>query len=109
MQLLGRDVRGPLPSPPSSITAEQIQALRKRHQELRDKAVQRQNARPEEFQVGDQVKIWNPRQKRFSEPAMVDSPIKGDDMTPKSYKVIIDNGRVRHVAAAWMVLAAAQE
>ena len=53
MRLLVQDVRGPLPSPPSSLTAEQIQALRKRHQELRDKAVQRHNARPDEFQVGD--------------------------------------------------------
>ena len=53
--------------------------------------------------------IWNPRQKRFSEPAVVDSPMRGDDLAPRSYKVIMESGQVRHVAAAWMVRAAAQE
>ena len=83
--------------------------MRKRHQELRDKAVHRHNARPDKFQVGDSVKIWNPKQKRYSEPAVIDSPIAGDDMMPRSYKVILDNGRVRHVAAAWLLRAAAEE
>ena len=109
MRLHGRDVQGPLPTPPSSLTEEQVQALRRQHQELRDKAVQRQNARPEEFQVGDHVLIKSPCQKRFSEPGVVDSPMRGDDLAPWSYKVIMESGLKRHVAAAWIVRATAQQ
>ena len=86
-----------------------MESLRRRHQALRDKANQRRNARPEEFQAGDQVKVWVPKQKRFAEPGTVDLPIPGDDMTPRSYKIVLDNGRVKHVAAAWLVRAAAEE
>ena len=109
MRLHGRDVQGPLPSPPSSLTEEQVQALRRRHQELKDKAVQRQNARPEEFQVGDQVLVWSPRQKRFTEPGVIDSPMWGDNLVARSYKIIMESGRVRHVAAALIVRAATQQ
>lgn len=82
--------------------------LRARHAELRDRALIRHNARPLNFYPDDHVKIWDHRQKRYSEPATVDSPIPGDDDYPRSYKVLTEAGWLRHVTAAWLVKAAAK-
>ena len=109
MRLWGRSVRGPLSAPPETLTKEQIDRLRARHAELRDKALARQNVRPLTFYPGDQVKIWDHKQKRYSEPAMVDSPMPGDDGHPRSYKVLTETGWLRHVTAAWLVKAAAAD
>ena len=109
MRLWGRSVRGPLPAPPQALTAEQIERLRTRHAEMRDKALQRHNARPLTFQPGEQVKIWDHKQKRYAEPAVINSPIAGDDGYPRSYKVVTEAGRLKHVTAAWIVKAAAEQ
>ena len=109
MRLWGRSVRGPLPAPPQALTEEQVNKLRARHAEMRDKALQRHNARPLTFQPGEHVKIWDHKQKRYAEPAVIDSPIAGDDGFPRSYKVVTEAGRLRHVTASWIVKAAAEQ
>ena len=105
MRLLGRDIRGPLPSPPSQLPPQQLQALKIRHQKMKDKALKRHNTRPEEFAPGQQVLLYQPKAKRYSLPAIIDSPIIGDDNFPRSYKVITEDGLLRHYQARWIISA----
>ena len=109
MRLWGRSVRGPLPAPSLALTEEQVAKLRARHAEMRDRALERHNARPDTFEPGENVKIWDNKQKKYSEPAVVDSPILGDDDFPRSYKVVTESGRLRHVTASWITRAAAEQ
>ena len=97
-----------MPAPPGGMTREQIERLRTRHAKLRDKALARHNTRPLIFYPGDPVKIWDLRRKQYAEPATVNSPILGDDGYPRSYKVLTEAGRLKHVTAAWLVKRAAE-
>ena len=97
-----------MPAPPEALTREQADKLRTRQAEPRDKALKRHNTRPLTFYPGKHVKIWDHKQRRYAEPAVIDSPILGDDGYPRSYKVITEAGRLRHVTAAWIVKAAAE-
>ena len=103
MRLWGRSVRGPRPAPPGEMTREQIERLRTRHAELRDKGLARHDVRPLIFYPGDPVKIWDHRRKQNPKPALVDSPILGDNGYPRRYKVLTEAGRLKHVTAAWLV------
>ena len=109
MRLHGRSVRGPLPAPPGRLTPEQIENLRARHAELKDRALRRHNARPTQFLPGERVRVWDQKQKRFSDEATIDSPMPSDDGASRSYKIITDAGRLRHVTAAWLVKVAAEQ
>ena len=55
------------------------------------------------------MKVWDQKQKRFSDEATIDSPMPSDDGAARSYKIITDAGRLRHVTAAWLVKAAAEQ
>ena len=107
VRLLGRSIRGPLPSPPNSLAPAQVEQMKARLDRLRAKSLKRANARSVTFQPGDPVKVWDHRDRRYSIEATVDSPIIGDDLVPRSYKVVTSDGRMRHVTAAWLVPAAA--
>ena len=83
--------------------------MQDRLNKIRAKALSRRNVRPTTFQSGDHVKIWNHRVKRYDTPAIVDSAVAGDDTLCRSYKVIGEDGRLRHVTGAWLVPAEAQQ
>ena len=60
------------------------------------------------FQPGDPVKVWDHVSRRYTIEAVIDSPIIGDDLVPRSYKVVTSDGKMRHVTSAWVVPAAAE-
>ena len=108
VRLLGRSVRGPLPSPPNSLAPAQVEQMRARLNKLRAKSLRRSNVRTLHFQPGDPVKVWDHVSRRYSIEAVIDSPIIGDDLVPRSYKVVTSDGKMRHVTSAWLVPAAAE-
>ena len=81
--------------------------MRVRLNKLRAKSLKRSNMRNLQFWPSQDVKIWDHVSRRYTIEAVVDSPIMGDDSVPRSYKVITNDGRMRHVTAAWVVPAAA--
>ena len=105
MRLLGRNIRSPLPAPPSQLPPQQLQALKTRHQKMNDKALKRRNTRPDDFAPGQEVLLYQPRAKRYSLLAIIDSPIIGDDGFPRSYRVITEDGLLRHYQARWIISA----
>ena len=107
VRLLGRSVRGPLPSPPQQPGPPQVEQMRARLNKLRAKSLKRSNVRNLHFQPGDPFKVWNHVSRRYSIEAVIDSPIIGDDLVPRSYKVVTSDGKMRHVTSAWVVPAAA--
>ena len=81
--------------------------IQAKHSRAKAKALARTNASPEQFMPGDQVKVWDTRTRTYGSRGTVDSPVPGDDMVARSYKVLLSDGRLRHVHASWMVRAAA--
>ena len=81
--------------------------MRARLNKLRAKSLKRSNVRNLHFQPGDPVKVWDHVSRRYSIEAVIDSPIIGDDLVPRSYKVVTSDGKMRHVTSAWVVPAAA--
>ena len=76
---------------------------------IRSRALKRQNIRPTSFQPGDQVRMWNHRSKRYDSAATIHSPVTGDDTIARSYKIIGEDGRMRHVTSSWLVPAQAEQ
>ena len=103
MRLLGRNIRGPLPAPPSQLPPQQPQALKIQHQRMKDKTLKCRNARTDDFAPGQEVLLYQPKAKRYSLPAIIDSPIISDDGFPRSYKVIMEDGLLRHYQAHWII------
>ena len=52
-RLWGRQVRGPLPSPPGHLSEEQLEMIRAKHSRAKAKALARANATPKWFMPGD--------------------------------------------------------
>ena len=100
---------GPLPCLPMQLPPEQLSALRLRHKHLKDWALKRCNARPELFEPGQKVLLYAPRFKRYNIPAVFYCPILGDDDILRSYRVITEDGVMRHYQAHWLITARAAE
>merc|ERR1711867_319656 len=96
-----------LPSPPHSLAPAQAEQIRVRLNKLRAKSLKRSSVRNLQFYHGQEVKVWDHVSRRYTIEEVVDSPILGDDSVPRSYKVITNDGRMRHVTAAWIVPGAA--
>ena len=81
--------------------------IRAKHNCAKDKALARANMSPEQFLPGTPVKVWDSKKRAYSSSGIIDSPVLGDYMLARSYKVLLTDGRLHHVHASWMVRSAA--
>ena len=56
------------------------------------------------FKIGDKVRVWNIKSKKYDEEATVTDLEVGDDGRARSYIVLYNDGRQKHLHGNWLLL-----